>query len=93
MLCPSKAYRNFVTANHLFNTPTAKGNMTYKTDAESVAGFLAGSVTKEPHTALEDAIQFELPILKAILKRKNWRDKVNAYNWKNFQVRDHFVAR
>lgn len=93
MVCTSKAYRNFAAANHLFNAPTEKGNMTYKTDAESVAGFITGELTKEPHTALEDAIQYELPILKAILKRKNWKEKINAYNWKAFQVRDHFVAR
>lgn len=93
MLCVSKPYRNFAAAHHLFNAPTAKGNMTYKTDAESVAGFVTGELTKEPHTAYEDAIQYELPILKAILKRKQWQKKINAYDWKAFQVRDHFIAR
>jgi len=92
-ICRSKAYRNFVLENHLFNTPTEKGNMTYKTDAESVAGYLAGQMVKEPHTAIEDAIHFELPILTAILKRKAWRDSVKPYDWKAFQVKSHFVAR
>jgi hypothetical protein len=92
-ICRSKAYRNFVVEHHLFNAPTDKGNMTYKTDAESVAGFLAGQMVAEPHTAIEDAIQFELPILTAILKRKAWRDNIAPYSWKAFQVRSHFVAR
>jgi hypothetical protein len=67
--------------------------MTYKTDAESVAGFLAGQMVKEPHTAIEDAIHFELPILTAILKRKAWRENITPYNWQSFQVKSHFVAR
>jgi hypothetical protein len=92
-ICRGKAYRQFVVENHLFNSPTDKGNMTYKTDAESVAGFLAGQMVKEPHTAIEDAINFELPILTAILKRKKWKAEIKGYDWKSFQVKNHFSAR
>lgn len=92
-ICQSKAYKNFCAANHLFNPPTEHGNMTYKTNAECVAGYLAGQFTTEPHTALEDALYFELPILTAIVKRKNWKDKIQPYAWANFQVKDHFQAK
>ncbi len=92
-LCLTKAYKQFAIDHHLFNAPTDKGNMTYKTDAESVASFLAGQMLKEPHTAIEDAIHFELPILSAIIRRKKWRENIKAYNWKSYQVKNHFVAR
>ena len=89
-ICHTKKYREFVIENHLFNPPTDKGNMTFKTNAESVAGYLSGNMTVEPHTALEDAMYFELPILVHILKKRDWRDSIVPYDWKAFQVRDSF---
>ncbi len=89
----TKAYKKFVLNNHLFNSPTELRNMTYKTNAEVMASFIAGELLPaEPHTALEDAKFYELPILKAIVKRKKWRDKIKPYNWRDFQVRDNFDA-
>lgn len=92
-ICNSKAFRQFALENHAFNAPTEHGNMTFQTNAEIVAGFLAGEFVKEPHTAIEDAILFELPILKAILKKRDWKEKITAYNWRNFQVKNNFVAK
>ena len=92
-ICHQKKYRTFVVENHLFNAPTELGNMSYQTNAEAVAGYLADNMTKEPHTALEDAIDYELPILHHIVNKKNWRDNIKAYNWRNFQVRDWFIAK
>ena len=91
-ICNSKPYRKFIVENHLFSTPTEKGNMTFKTTAEAVAGYIKGNFEIEPHTAIEDAKDFELPILVDILKKRKWRDKVRAYNWRNFQVNQHFIA-
>lgn len=91
-ICKSKAYKRFVLENHLFNAPTAKGNMTFQTNAEAVAGFLNNQMVTEPHTALEDAVYFELPILKALIKKRNWREKCEAYDWNKFQVKDNFSA-
>jgi hypothetical protein len=34
-----------------------------------------------------------LPILANIIKKRDWQDKVTAYNWQDFQVKNHFVAR
>lgn len=92
-ICTTKAYRQFVADNHLFNTPTAKGNMSYRTDAEAVTGFLTGNMSDEPHTSIEDLIGYEIPTLVHVLKRKKWRENIRPYNWVNFQVKHHFKAK
>lgn len=92
-ICNTKAYRRFVMENHLFNTPTEKGNMSFRTDAEAVTGFLSGNMTEEPHTSLEDVIGYELPTLVHILKKRDWREKITPYNWRAFQVKNHFTAK
>lgn len=91
-ICNSRKYRDFVLQNHLFNKPTVNHNMTFSTTAESVCGFIDGEFKIEPHTALEDARDFELPILQAIVNKRDWREKMTPYNWKQFQVKDHFKA-
>ena len=90
----SKAYRQFVLDTHAFNAPTAHRNMTYKTNAETMARFVLGNpeLEDEPHTALEDAIDYELPILVKLVnntKRKDWLYP-DAANWQKVQVRDWF---
>lgn len=92
-ICNTKQYRQFVLDNHGFNKPTQFGNMTMQTNAEIVCGFIKGDIIDEPHTALEDARDFELPILCEILKKRKWREKVTPYNWREFQVKNHFVAK
>jgi len=92
-ICGTKPYKNWVLQNHLFNAPTERGNMSYKTDAESVGGFIKGFQDKEPHTALEDITGWEIPILCAIVKRKAWRDRMRGYAWQDVQVRDHYEVK
>lgn len=91
-ICNTKKYREFAVQNHLFNSRTEKGNMTYSTTAEAVTGYLSGNLTDEPHTSIEDVIGYELPTLVHILKKKNWRDNITAYDWNKHQIRDHFKA-
>lgn len=89
----SKNYRAFVLANHYFGNRTEFGNMTYKTNAEVMAHFVTGQFSEEPHTALEDAQFYELPILVSLLKKKGWKEKIgSAYNWKDYQLKDNFTA-
>ena len=89
----SKEYKRFVLNNHLFNAPTDKGNMTYKTNAEVMSSYLANEMLPpEPHTALEDSKFYELPILKAIVKKSKWRDKIKPYSWNDRQVKNHFTV-
>ncbi len=92
-ICGTKQFKQFALENHAFNNVTQFNNMTLQTSAEIVCGFVNGEFKKEPHTALEDARDFELPILNTILKKKNWREKITPYNWRAFQVKDHFAAK
>ena len=92
-ICNKKPFKQFALDNHAFNNVTAHGNMTFKTNAEIVCGFINGEFKTEPHTALEDARDFELPILVNILKKRDWREKIKAYNWRDFQVKDNFQAK
>lgn len=92
-ICNTKPFKQFALENHAFNNATQFGNMTVKTNAEIVAGFISGEFKTEPHTALEDARDFELPILREVIKKKNWKEKITPYNWREFQVKNHFVAK
>lgn len=92
-ICVTKAYKQFCVENHLFTNRTKFGNMTLKTSAETVTGFLNGEMSDEPHTALEDIIGYELPILVNILKKKNWKEKIMPPDWRKFQVKDHVIAK
>jgi len=93
LLAQSKGYRQFVLDNHLFNARTENGNLTYQVKAETVGNYINGGTSKEPHTALEDIIFYELPILAYILKRKSVKwcvENPSRYNWRAVQVRDWF---
>lgn len=92
-ICKTKAYKQFVLQNHGFNSPTKFGNMTLKTNAEIVCGFIKGAIMDEPHTALEDARDFELPILTTVIKKSKWKEKITPYNWRDYQVKDNFTAK
>lgn len=89
-ICNTKSYKQFILENHLFKNPTTLGNMSWKTSAEAVTGFLRGEYTDEPHTSIEDIIGYELPTLVHILKKKGWKDKVTPYDWRKHQVKDFF---
>lgn len=91
----TKGFRDMVLDSHAFNTPTDKGNMTFKTNAETMARFVLGNAAleDEPHTALEDVIFYEIPILKAVAKRmsvKKMLTETKPYNWRSCQVKDWF---
>jgi hypothetical protein len=93
----TKKYREAALALHAFNAPTKHGNMSYKTNAETIARFCTGnlSLEDEPHTALEDIVYYELPILVKLLKKRSARwllESPRAYNWRDCQVRDWFTA-
>ncbi len=92
-ICNSKQFKQFVLENHAFNKPTEFGNMTFQTNAEIVCGFINGEFKEEPHTALEDARDFEVPILREVIKKKKWKENITPYNWRAFQVKDHFSVK
>ena len=93
-LATKRKYKQFVIDNHLFNAPTELGNMTYKTNAETVARYLFGmELPNEPHTAIEDAIFYELPILQYLIRQRVDVFNVTPYNWRELQVKNHFKVK
>lgn len=91
----SKKYRQFILDNHYFKEPTKLGNMSYLTKAETMAHFVTGDNLIEPHTALEDARDFELPILLRLLetqKKSRWENP-QGQSWQNRQVKDWYIPK
>lgn len=90
----TKEYRNMCLATHAFNAPTELGNMSFKTNAETMARFVTGNakMEAEPHSALEDAQLYELPILLKLVnstKKEKWLNP-ESFNWRNVQVNKWF---
>lgn len=91
MIAKTKEYKQFILDNHYFKPPTKHGNMSYYTNAEKMAEFVAGVTEPEPHTALEDITGYELPILKSLVNRKGWKKQTKTkFNWREIQVKNHF---
>ena len=90
----TRNYRAFVLENHCFNKPTKFKNMTFQTNAEVMARFVLNQpeLVDEPHTALEDVIFYELPILLKLLKNTKKEKWLNPepYNWRECQVKNNF---
>ena len=81
----SKAYVQHCIDRKWF---TAKLNL--RTNAEAMAEFVKGkALPPEPHTALEDARDYELPILTWLVKDKPWhKHSQHGYNWREWQIAD-----
>ena len=92
-ICDTKGYKKFILDHHLFNNRTKFGNLTFSTNAENVSHFITGNDLIEPHTALEDVTDHEIPILLAIIKKRKWREKCRSYNWRAHQARDHYTVK
>lgn len=91
----TRRYRQMILDCHAFNSPTALGNMSYKTNAEMMARFATNntSLDDEPHTALEDIVFYELPILKKLLKARSTKwllTEPESFDWSKVQVKDWF---
>lgn len=67
---------------------TAKLN--FRTNAEAMAEYaLQKQLPAEPHTALEDVLYYELPILLWLVKNKSYKKYSQAgYNWQEWQLAD-----
>lgn len=81
----SKKYIKFCLSRKAL---TAKLN--FKTNAEIMAEFVAGAeLPPEPHTALEDVLDYELSIFVWLLKHKPYKKySQNGYNWRAWQLLD-----
>jgi len=89
-------YKNFALENHAFNPRTKLGNMTYQTNAEIMAKFITQeNLEDEPHTALEDLIGYELPILNKLINTTTKEDFMNpsqGFDWRKVQLKDNFKS-
>lgn len=88
-----RRYLAHVLDRHAFNAPTALGNMTFQRKADTVASFIAPDLPPEPHTALEDARDYEgRVILPRIVRDMRAADYMTASapTWKDALVREHF---
>ncbi len=67
---------------------TAKLN--FRTNAEAMAEYAIGhELPAEPHTALEDVLHYELPILQWLVKNKSYKKySQNGYNWQEWQLQN-----
>lgn len=93
----SKKYLQFILENHYFNNRTKLGNMSFTYKAEVMARYVLNNpdLEDEPHTAIEDAIYYELPILTKLVnstKREKWMNP-EGLSWQQAQVRDFFKVK
>lgn len=91
----TKAYRQFVLENWFFGNKTKTGHVGIQTKADVMAKFLLGaSLEDEPHTALEDARDYERPILAALVKNTPPSVYMNpkAYSYRDFSAHGAFIA-
>jgi hypothetical protein len=87
----SKDFLAFVLENGYFGNRTKTGHVGVQTKADVMAKFLLGAgLPDEPHTALEDARDYELPILTALVKNTPPSVYMNASkpNWRNFAAKN-----
>lgn len=91
----TKPYLDFALANHYFGDRSGKGHMGVQTKADRMAKFLSPGLPDEPHTALEDARDYERLILTRLVATTKPSVYMNppAYNWRDFALRDLFQPR
>lgn len=91
----SRDYLRFALDNHYFGNRTSSGHMGVQTKADRMAKFLHPGLPDEPHTALEDARDYERLILAALVKNTPPAVYMNppAYNWRDFALRDLYAPR
>ena len=99
----TKKYRQFILDNNFFKNatkPTPRfplGNLSYPTNAEVMTRFIANDALfpDEPHTALEDVLEYELPLLLKLVnttKKKVWQNP-KPFNWQAVQVKDWYIPK
>lgn len=89
----TRKFQQFILDNGEFNQHTKFGNWSYRTKAETMARFLLGSeLPNEPHTALEDARDYEMPILQELARTTPRKVFMNPppFNWRKVQVKEHY---
>jgi hypothetical protein len=89
----NKDFLRFVLDNGYLGNRTKNGHVGVQTKADVLAKFLLGpGLEDEPHTALEDARDYERPILAALVKNTPVAEYMNPtpYNWQSFAAKNLF---
>ena len=92
----TREYKAFALQQHRFGARTKGGHMGIQTKADVMAKFLLGEgLPDEPHTALEDARDYEVPILTRLVKLVSPSVYLYppAYNWRDWSLRDHYMPK
>ncbi|RYF45501.1 MAG: hypothetical protein EOO38_15920 [Cytophagaceae bacterium] len=92
----TREYKAFVLQQHRFGARTKGGHMGIQTKADVMAKFLLGeALPDEPHTALEDARDYEVPILTRLVKLVSPAEYMYppSYNWRDWALRDHYTVK
>ncbi len=92
----SKAFLAFALENGYFGNRTRNGHIGVQTKADVMAKFLLGAgLADEPHTALEDARDYERPILAALVKNTPVAQYMNPvpYNYRDFAIRNLYTVK
>jgi hypothetical protein len=92
----TREFKAFALQQHRFGNRTKTGHMGIQTKADVMAKFLLGeSLPDEPHTALEDARDYEVPILTALVKNTSPAVYMYppSYNYRDWAVRDHYIPK
>ncbi len=92
--CLMRAAQNKVKGNkkyiqHCLDRKWLTLKLNFRTNAEAMAEFtLGGALPSEPHTALEDILDYELPIFKWLLKNGVSYKSLDqtGYNWRDWQL-------
>jgi hypothetical protein len=90
----SKPFLNFALENGYFGNRTKTGHVGVQTKADVMAKFILGAgLPDEPHTALEDARDYERPILTALVNNTSPVVYMNPvpYNYRDFAAKRLFV--
>jgi hypothetical protein len=95
-IATKKAYKKFALENHYFTNKSPKvGAITIKTNAEVMTHFLTGNDQPEPHTSLEDVIDYELPILNHLCSKMSTKKLMDykTTTYKDFQLKAHYTVK
>ena len=92
-----KKFLTFCLDNHLFGNRTQLGNMVFQMKAETLGNYINGTLDHEPHTALEDVIYWEIPILRWVFRKLSVKKVMNttwsSVSWQNRQVKDFYKVK
>ena len=95
-IATKKKFKEFALENHYFTNKSPKvGAITIKTNAEVMTHFLTGNDEAEPHTSLEDVLDYELPVLNYLLSKMSSKKMMDykGSSYRDFQLKVHYTVK